>query len=125
MALDHGVNGHPTKLTSGDKWFRLSKKRHPEYTSRTPKLVESDRADARLTTAEWKRFFLEVVRPLYNEIWFEESRIYNLDESGFFHQFITNSGARKVIPKRGCNDVYRRRGYGREHITGIACIRAD
>ena len=125
MALEHRVNGHPTKIPSGNKWFRLWKKRHPEYTSRTPQLVESDRADARLTRAEWKRFFFEVVRPVYNEIGFDVSRIYNLDESEFFRQFITNSGAPKVITKRGCNDVYRRRGYGREQITGIACIRAD
>ena len=111
-------NPHRSKKTA-------RRKRHPEYTSRTPQLVESDRADARLTRAEWKRFFFEVVRPVYNEIGFDESRIYNLDESGFFRQFITNSGARKVITKRGCNDVYRWRGYGREHITGIACIRAD
>ena len=87
--------------------------------------MESDRADARLTRGEWKRFFFEVVRPVYNEIGFDASRIYNLDESGLFRQFITNSGARKVITKCGCNDVYRRRGYGREHITGIACICAD
>ena len=66
-----------------------------------------------------------MVRLVYNEIGFDASRIYNLDESGFFRQFITNSGAQKVITKRGCNHVYRRRGYGREHITGIACIRAD
>ena len=66
-----------------------------------------------------------MVRPVYNEIGFDESRIYNLDESGFFREFITNSGGRKVITKHGCNDVYRRRGYRREHITGIACIRAD
>ena len=122
MALQHRVNGHQTKIMSGNKWFRLWKKRHREYTSRTPQLVKSDRADARLTRAEWKRFFFEVVCPVYNEIGFDESRIYNLDESGFFCQFITNSGARKVISKRGCNDVYRRRGYGREHITRIACI---
>ena len=115
MALEHRVNGHPTKITSGNRWFRLWKKRHPEYTSRTPQLVESDRADARLTRAEWKRFFFEVVRLVYNEIAFDKSRIYNLDESWFFRQFITNSGARKVITKRGCNDVY----------VGMACIRAD
>ena len=125
MALEHRINGHPTKITSGNKWFRLWKKRHLDYTSRTPQLVESDRADARVTRAEWKQFFFEVVRPVYNEIGFDESRIYNLDESGFFRQFITNFGARKVITKRGCNDVYRRHGYGREHITGIACIRGD
>ena len=125
MALEHPVNGRATKITSGNKWFRLWKNRHPEYTFRTPQLVESGRADAHLTRAEWKRFFFEVVRPVYNEIGFNASRIYNLDESGFFHQFITNSGARKVITKRGCNDVYRQRGYGRKHITGIACIRAD
>ena len=125
MALEHRVNRHPTKITSGNKWFRLWKKRHPEYTSRTPQLVESERADARLTRVEWKPFFFEVVRPVYNEIEFDGSRIYSLDESGLFREFITNSGAPKVITKRGCNDVYRRRGYGREHITGIACIRAD
>ena len=51
MALEHRVNGHPTKIASGNKWFRLWKKRQPEYTSRTPQLVESDRADARLTRA--------------------------------------------------------------------------
>ena len=95
------------------------------HVAHTPQLLQSDRADARLTRAEWKRFFFEVVRPVYNEIGFDTLRIYNLDESGFFRQFITNSGARKVITKRGCNDVYRRRGYGREHIEGIACIRAD
>ena len=125
MALEHRVNGQPTKITSGNKWFGLWKKRHPQYMSRTPQLVESDRADARLTRAQWKRFFFEVARPVYNEVGFDELRIYNLDESGFFRQLITNSGARTVITKRGCNDVYRRRGYGREHITGIACIRAD
>ena len=87
--------------------------------------MESDRADARLTRAECKPFFFEVVRPVYNEFGFDKSRIYNFDESGFFRQFITSSGARKVNTKRGCNDVYRRRGYGCEHMTGIACIRAD
>ena len=125
MALEHRVNGHPPKITCGNKWFRLWNKRHPEYASRTPQLVESDRADPRLTRAEWKQFFFEAVSPVYNEFGFDESRIYNLDESGFFRQFITDSGARKVITKRGCNDVYRRRGYGRQHITGISCIRAD
>ena len=52
MALEHRVNGHPTKITSGNKWFGLWKKRHPEHKSRTPQLVESDRADASLTRAE-------------------------------------------------------------------------
>ena len=75
MALEHRVNGHSTKIMSGNKCFRLWKKRLPEYSSRTPQLVESDRADARLTRAEWKRFFFEVVRPVYNETGFEESRI--------------------------------------------------
>ena len=125
MGVEHRVSGHPTKITSGNKWFRLWKKRHPEYTSRTPQMVESDRANTRLTRAEWKRFFFEVVHPVYNEIGVDESRIYNLDESGFFRQFITTFRARNVITKRGCNDVHRQRGYGHEHIRGIACIRAD
>ena len=75
--------------------------------------MESDRADAHLTRAECKQLFFEVVRHVYDEIGCDASRIYNLDESGFFRQFITNSTARKVITKRGCNNVYRWRGYGR------------
>ena len=51
------VHGRPTRMTSGTQWFRLWKKRHPEYTSHAPRLVESARANARLTRAEWRRFF--------------------------------------------------------------------
>ena len=37
MALEHRVNGHPTKITSGNKWFRLWKKR--ERVSHVPCLL--------------------------------------------------------------------------------------
>ena len=102
MALEHRVNRHPTKIISGNKCFRLWKKRHPEYTFRTPQLVESDRADAYLTRAESKRFFFEVVRPVYNEIGFDESRIYNLDESGSFRQFVWGPESHHQVRVQRC-----------------------
>ena len=124
MAVDSHAQGRQARAKKGSKWFRLRKKQHPKYTSRTPQRVQLDRGDARLTKTEWHPPFFYAVRPVY-DMGFDASGIYNRDESRFFRQLITNLGAKRVINKHGCKDVYRRRGYRREHMTRIACIRAD
>ena len=48
---------HGFKLGSSNRWWRLFKARNTYVVSRTPSLVESQRADSRLDEDQWRDFF--------------------------------------------------------------------
>ena len=68
------------KLGSGDKWWRLFKARNMDVVSRTPGLVESQRADSRLDEEQWRDFFAEASGALA-EVDYDGQYIVNMDET--------------------------------------------
>ena len=95
---------HGFKLGSGNKWWRLFKARNTDVVSRTPSLVESQRADSRLDEDQWRDFFAEASKALA-EVDYDGRYIVNMDETSFHQNFITRAAARKVYSIRGRRSV--------------------
>ena len=115
---------HGFKLGSGNKWWRLFKARNTDVVSRTPSLVESQRADSRLDEDQWRDFFAEASKALA-EVDYGGQYIANIDETSFHQNFITRVAARKVYSIRGRRSVRRRQGYQRKVVTVIAAMVAS
>ena len=115
---------HGFKLGSGNKWWRLFKARNTDVVSRTPSLVESQRADSRLDEDQWGDFFAEASKALA-ELDYDSRYIVNMDETSFQQNFITRAAARKVYSIRGRRSVPRRQGYQRKAVTIIAQVVAS
>ena len=115
---------HGFKLGSGNKWWRLFKARNTDVVSRTPSLVESQRADSRLDEDQWRDFFAEASKALA-EVDYDGRYIVNMDETSFHQNFITRAAARKVYSIRGRRSVPRRQGYQRKAVTVIAAVVAS
>ena len=103
---------HGFKLGSGNKWWRLFKARNTDVVSRTPSLVESQRADSRLDEDQWRDFFAEASKALA-EVDYDGRYIVDTDENSFHQNFITRPAAHKVYSIRGRRSVPRRQGYQR------------
>ena len=115
---------HGFKLGSGNKWWRLFKARNTEVVSRTPSLVESQRADSRLDEDQWRDFFAEASKALA-EVDYYCRYIVNMNETSFHQNFITRAAAHKVYSIRARRSVPRRQGYQRKAVTVIAAVVAS
>ena len=115
---------HGFKLGSGNKWWRLFKARNTDVVSRTPGLVESQRADSRFDEDQWQDFFAEASKALA-DVDYDGRYIVNMDETSFHQNFITGAAARKVYSIRGRRSVPRRQGYQRKAVTVIAAVVAS
>ena len=91
---------HRFKLGSGNEWWRLFKARNTDVVSRTPSLVESQRADSRLDEDQWPDFFAGASKALA-ELDYNGRYIVNMDETSFHQNSITRAAARKVYSIRG------------------------
>ena len=98
---------HRFKLGSGNKWWHLFKARNTDVVSRTPSLVESQRADSCLDEDQWQEFFAEASKALAN-VDYDGRYIVNMDETSFHQNFITRVAARTVYSIRGRRSVPRR-----------------
>ena len=97
-----------------EKWWCCWKERNKaKISGRLPQFMESARADAKLSAAEWEMFFNIHVKGALEQIDFDEGRIYNFDETGFFRNFISTFGGRKVWGSKQAKSFPRRRGYNR------------
>ena len=115
---------HGFKQGSGNKWWRLFQARNTDVVSRTPSLVESQRADSRLDEDPWQDFFGEASKALA-EVDYDGRYIVNMDETSFHQNFITRAAARKVYSIRGRRSVPRRQGYQCKAVTVIAAVVAS
>jgi hypothetical protein len=52
---------------------------------------------------------------------YNQQDIYNMDESPFQVQYLSNTGQR-VYTRRGSNQVWRKQGNQRKHVTLIGCV---
>ena len=101
---------HGFKLGSGNKWWRLFKARNTDVVSRTPSLVESQRADSRLDEEQRRDFFAEASKALA-EVDYGGRYIVNMDETSFHQNFIARAAAHKGYSIRGRRSVPLRQGY--------------
>ena len=90
---------------------------------RTPQLVETQRANAKVTTKEWEQLFLHCVKEALETVNYNPGDIYNMDESPFQVQYLSNTG-QSVYTRRGSIQVWRKRGNQRKHVTLIGCVSA-
>ena len=112
------------KLGSGNKWWRLFKARNTDVVSRTPSLVESQRADSRLDKDQWLDFFAEASKALV-EVDSDGRSIVNMDETSLHQNFTTRAAAGKLYSIRGRRSVPWRQGYPRNAVTVIAAVVAS
>ena len=89
-AAEHGF-----KLGSGNKWWRPFKASNTDVVSRTPSLVESQRADSHLDEEQWRKFFVGASKALA-EADYDGRYIVNVGETSFHQTFITRAAARKI-----------------------------
>ena len=115
---------HRFKLGSGNEWWRLFKARNTDVVSRTPSVVESERADSRLDEEQWRDFFAEASKALA-EVDYDGRYIVNMDETSFHQNFITRAAARKVYNIKIRRSVPRLQGYQRKAVTAIAAVVAS
>ena len=115
---------HGFKLGSGTKRWHLFKACNTDLVSRTPSLVESQRADSRLDEEQWGDFFAEASKALA-EVDYDYRYMVNMDETSFRQNFITRAAARKVWSIRGRTSVPRRQEYQRKALTVIAAVVAS
>ena len=88
---------------------------------RTAQLVESQGANAKLTTKEWELFFHHCDEEALETVNYNARDIYNMDELPFQVQDISNTGQR-VYTRRGRRQVWRERGNQTKHVTLIGCV---
>ena len=109
---------------SGERWWRNFKERnYATLSGRIPQLVETQRADAKLSEAQWLRFFEESVLPALDTVGGDPSLIWNMDESPFMMQYLANTGKR-VWVRKGTKKATRKRGRCRTHVTLMGCVSA-
>ena len=71
--------------------------------------METQRADAKLSEAQWLRFFEESVLSALDTVGGDPSLIWNMDESPFMMQYLANTGKR-VWVRKGTKKASRKRG---------------
>ena len=108
--------------SSGEGWWRGFRKRM-DLAPQTAQLVETQRANAKLTTKEWVQFFHHCVKEALETVNYNPRDIYNMDESPFQVQYLSNTGQR-LYTRRGSNQVWWKRGNQRKHVTLIGCVSA-
>ena len=109
---------------SGERWWRNFKRRNFHWLAdRIPQLVETQRADAKLTEGEWKEFFDKSVLPALDTVGGDPRLIWNMDESPFMLQHLSNTG-RRVWVRKGTKKAWRKRGRNRTHVTLMGCVSA-
>ena len=109
-------------VSSGERWWRGFKKRM-DLAPGTAHLVETQRANAKLTTKEWEQFFHHCVKEALETANYNPQDIYNMDGSPFQVQYLSNTGQR-VYTRRGSNQVWRKQGNHRKNVTLIGCVSA-
>ena len=90
---------------------------------RTPQLVETQRANAKLITKEWEQFTNHCVREALVTFSYNPRDIYNMDESPFQVQYLGNTGQR-VYTRRGTNHLWCKHRNQRKHVTPLGCVSA-
>ena len=90
---------------------------------RTAQLVETQRANAKLSTKDLEQFFQHCVKEALETVNYNPRDIYNMDESLFQVQYLSNTGQR-VYTRIGSNQVWRKQGNQRKHVTLKGCVSA-
>ena len=109
---------------SGERWWRNFKRRNFHWLAdRIPQLVDTQRADAKLTEGEWKEFFDKSVLPALDTVGGDPRLIRNINGSPFMLQHLSNTG-RRVWVRKGTKKAWRKRGRNRTHVTLMGCVSA-
>lgn len=104
-----------------DMWWRRMKKRHPEFSLRSPEATSTVRHNA-MSRDRLNRYFKAlgeiVLSPNFHD---QPSKIWNMDETGInlAHK------PTKVIAKKGIKTLHGKTSSSRELITVIACANAS
>ena len=110
-----------TKLVAREKWWRGLKKRHPEFSLRSPEPTSSGRHMA-MTRLRISRYYAELKSVLEeNNLKDRGTKIWNMDETGLS----LSHKPPKVIAKKNSESVHSKTSLSRELITVIACGNAE
>ena len=110
-----------TKGVATEKWWRGLKKRHPEFSLRSPEPTSSGRHMA-MTRLRMSRYYAELKSVLEeNNLKDRGTKIWNMDETGLS----LSHKPPKVIAKKNSKSVHSKTSLSRELITVIACGNAE